>query len=137
MSGLCKSGGNLADMETPPTESSREAALMNFNHAAGAGAECVTGSVAAPLSHTGSDCVKRSYVEMYPSQTSVQSLERLLTAMRVCHRLRQPMPPRIRMAQLVGCTTRQLDRYTERLKAEGRIALERGGQGVLVREIRP
>ena len=73
---------------------------------------------------------------MNPPHPSQANRERLLAVMRVCHRLRQPLPPRTRLAPLVGCTSRQLHRYVERLKAEGVVALERCGNNVLyVREI--
>jgi hypothetical protein len=72
---------------------------------------------------------------MNPPHPSAANRERLLTIMRVCHRLRQPLPPRTRLAPLVGCTSRQLHRYIERLKAEGLVALERSGRGLLVQEI--
>ena len=72
----------------------------------------------------------------HPPHPSQANRERLLAVMRVCHRLRQPLPPRTRLAPLVGCTSRQLHRYVERLKAEGVVALERCGNNVLyVREI--
>ena len=66
---------------------------------------------------------------------SAANRERLLTIMAVCHRLRQPLPPRTRLAPLVGCTSRQLHRYIERLKAEGAVALRRGSRCVHVQEI--
>jgi hypothetical protein len=66
---------------------------------------------------------------------SAANRERLLTIMRVCHRLQQPLPPRTRLAPLVGCTSRQLHRYIERLKAEGVVALRRGSRCVHVQEI--
>jgi len=72
---------------------------------------------------------------MNPPHPSAANRDRLLTIMRVCHRLRQPLPPRTRLAPLVGCTSRQLHRYIERLKAEGLVALERSGRGLLVQEI--
>ena len=56
---------------------------------------------------------------MNSPQSSLANRERLLAVMRVCHRLGQPLPPRTRLAPLVGCTTRQIHRYVERLKAEG------------------
>jgi DNA-binding FadR family transcriptional regulator len=73
---------------------------------------------------------------MNPPQSSEANRERLLAVMRVCHRLGQPLPPRTRLAPLVGCTTRQIHRYVERLKAEGVVTLRRGSRCVHVREVR-
>ena len=72
---------------------------------------------------------------MNPPHPSEALRQRLLAVMRVCHRLRQPLPPRTRLAPLVGCTSRQLHRYIERLRAEGLVALKRGNRCVHVQEI--
>ena len=73
---------------------------------------------------------------MNSPQSSLANRERLLAVMRVCHRLGQPLPPRTRLAPLVGCTTRQIHRYVERLKAEGVVTLRRGSRCVHVQELR-
>ena len=95
------------------------------------------GNGAPRFSHKAIQPVKAELCPMqHPPHPSQANRERLLAVMRVCHRLRQPLPPRTRLAPLVGCTSRQLHRYVERLKAEGVVALERCGNNVLyVREI--
>jgi len=109
-------GGNRADTE--------------LNHPASG---CNYRRLTAPVLHT--ECRNARGMPMNPPHPSAANRERLLTIMAVCHRLRQPLPPRTRLAPLVGCTSRQLHRYIERLKAEGLVALERSGRGLLVQEI--
>ena len=111
-------------------------AALKLNHAGGTA--CAFGGVETeprPLSHKAVLPVKAELCPMNPPHPSAANRERLLTIMAVCHRLRQPLPPRTRLAPLVGCTTRQLHRYIERLKAEGAVALRRGSRCVHVQEI--